>query len=423
MITIQKCESIGEEVQVYRHKSGLKVYVCEKKDYNSSYALFGTRYGSIDTTFKTNNGNEFITVPEGIAHFLEHKLFESEDGDAFSKYAKTGASANAYTSFDRTCYLFSASSNFEDSFKILLDFVQKPYFTEATVQKEQGIIGQEINMYDDSAPWRVFFNLLCAIYHNHPVRIDIAGTVESIAKINAQLLYDCYKTFYNLNNMFICVAGNVNAKKVFEMVDMLLVDQEPVKITRKMPDEPKEILKDYVEINLPVAQPLFAIGYKEELKTSNLTVIQRVATNIINRIIFSNESELFKSLLDQELINGDFSAELFNGYGYSSIIVDGESKDPKKVKEIVDNYILQEKNKGISNEDFQRTKKAIYGGSISVFNSVESTASTLVNAAFANEGVFEEIETLKAITLEDVNVRLSEILNVENSALSVVKSK
>ena len=159
----------------------------EKAGFNSSYAIFGTKYGSIDTTFSVNG--EETTVPEGIAHFLEHKLFESEDGDAFSKYAKTGAYANAFTSFDRTCNLFSCSDKFYDNLDILLSFVQSPYFTEETVKKEQGIIGQEIRMYDDSPGWRVMFNMLTAMYRNHPVRIDIAGTVESIAEIDYDLLY------------------------------------------------------------------------------------------------------------------------------------------------------------------------------------------------------------------------------------------
>ncbi len=203
---------IGESYIKAVHPSGLKIYILEKPQYNSAYAVFGTKYGSIDTCFSVNG--EKTQVPEGIAHFLEHKLFESEDGDAFTKYAATGAYANAYTSFDRTCYLFSCSDRFYDNLGILLDFVQSPYFTAETVQKEQGIIGQEIRMYDDSPDWRVMFNMLLAMYKNHPVRIDIAGTVESIAEIDDKLLYKCYNTFYNPSNMFICIAGNVNSEKV-----------------------------------------------------------------------------------------------------------------------------------------------------------------------------------------------------------------
>ena len=198
--------------------NGLQIYIMEKPQYSSSYAIYGTRYGSIDTKFSKDD-SEMITVPEGIAHYLEHKLFEGEDGDAFSKYAKTGASANAFTSFDRTCYLFSCSDNFYENLDILLNFVQSPYFTKENVEKEQGIIGQEIRMYDDNPGWRVMFNLLKGMYHTHPVRIDIAGTVESIAQIDADLLYKCYETFYNPANMFICLVGNIDTDKTLKQIE------------------------------------------------------------------------------------------------------------------------------------------------------------------------------------------------------------
>ena len=203
------------------HDSGLTIYLFPKKDYNSKYAIFGTKYGSVNNAFSLDNG-EVTAVPDGIAHYLEHKLFESEDGDAFTRYAKTGANANAYTSFDKTCYLFSCTENFDESFEILLDFVQSPYFTEETVAKEQGIIGQEIRMYDDSPEWCVMFNMLENMYHNHPVKIDIAGTVESIAKITPDYLYQCYNTFYNLNNMVLCVAGDLTVEDVLKTADKML---------------------------------------------------------------------------------------------------------------------------------------------------------------------------------------------------------
>ncbi|MFR5876979.1 MAG: EF-P 5-aminopentanol modification-associated protein YfmH, partial [Eubacterium sp.] len=194
-----KSDILDEKYFEMNHPTGLKIYVFPKDNYKSAYAIFGTKYGSIDTRFKRSDSDTWTEVPEGIAHFLEHKLFESEDLDAFERYAKTGASANAYTSFDKTCYLFQCSDNFKESLKILLDFVQNPYFTEQTVQKEQGIIGQEITMYLDVAGWMSTFNLLRCFYHKHPVRIDIAGTVDSIAEITDKLLYDCYNTYKSLS--------------------------------------------------------------------------------------------------------------------------------------------------------------------------------------------------------------------------------
>jgi predicted Zn-dependent peptidase len=217
---IIESKKLHVKVIYQKHPTGLDIYVAPKSGYSSQYAIFGTKYGSIDNLFK--EGEKSTAVPEGIAHFLEHKLFESEDGDTFSRFAKTGASANAYTSFDRTCYLFSCTSEFRASLEILLDFVQKPYFTKKTVQKEQGIIGQEIKMYDDDPNWQVFFGLLRSLYHAHPVKTDIAGTAQSIAQITPELLYKCYQSFYNLNNMVLCVAGDVDPSLVLEVADTLL---------------------------------------------------------------------------------------------------------------------------------------------------------------------------------------------------------
>lgn len=412
-------KNINETVKIYTHKSGLKVYVCEKNNYSSSYAIFGTRYGSIDTKFKVSD-SDFIEVPEGIAHYLEHKLFESEEQDAFERFAKTGASANAFTSFDRTCYLFSCSSNFEKNFEILLDFVQHPYFTEETVRKEQGIIGQEINMYDDNAGWRVLFNLLGAVYENHPVKIDIAGTVESIAKINADLLYDCYNTFYNLNNMFICVAGNVSADKIFEMCDKLLLDKEKVEIERFMPVESEKVVKDKVEIALPVSMPMFAIGYKEVCKVPQKTIKEKILTEVILKSIFGADGNLYKELFDNGLINDNFGTEYFTGYGYACIIVEGESNEPEKVREIINKYIKQFKESGIDEKTVNRSIKSLYGRLLSDYNSVENITMNMVEAAFNNEGVFDEFDILREIDVNQVNERLKEILSIENSAISIV---
>ena len=211
--TIIRSERLGIEVCRIKHDSGLTMLLCPMEGFSTAYAAFTTKLGSVDTRFKTQDDADFVDVPEGVAHFLEHKMFENEEGDAFARYAKTGASANAFTSFDRTSYLFACTDRFSESLEILLDFVRRPYFTEASVQKEQGIIGQEIRMYDDSGDWRVMFNLLGALYHNHPVRIDIAGTVESIVQIDHELLYRCHRTFYHLNNMVLCVAGNFTVEQ------------------------------------------------------------------------------------------------------------------------------------------------------------------------------------------------------------------
>lgn len=409
---------IGESYVMAVHPSGLKIYILEKPQYNSAYAVFGTKYGSIDTCFSVNG--EKTQVPEGIAHFLEHKLFESEDGDAFTKYAATGAYANAYTSFDRTCYLFSCSDRFYDNLKILLDFVQSPYFTAETVQKEQGIIGQEIRMYDDSPEWRVMFNMLLAMYKNHPVRIDIAGTVESIAEIDDKLLYKCYNTFYNPSNMFICIAGNVNSEKVLSQINGAIKTNEPIEIERIGCDEPDAVSQSYVEQKLAVAQPLFCFGYKEGLDKPERTVQEKIRTAILLEIIAGDASPLYKKLINEGLINDEFSTEYFTGNGYSAVIFEGESSNPQRVAEEIKAEIERLKTDGIDKKLFSAVRCGMYGEAVRAFNSVESIATRLVDCAMSDSGLFDELKYLKTVTPEDVYKRLS-LLDNDKTVLSVIK--
>ena len=411
---------IGESYVKATLDNGLKIFILEKPQYKSAYALFGTKYGSIDTIFNVN-GKE-TAVPEGIAHFLEHKLFESEDGDAFTKFAKTGAYANAFTSFDKTCYLFSCSDRFYENLDILLSFVQSPYFTEATVKKEQGIIGQEIRMYDDSPAWRVMFNMLMAMYHNHPVRIDIAGTVESIAKIDYKLLFDCYNTFYNPSNMFICIAGNVDADTCLEQIERGIKPSKPHEIMRIKPKEPYEVVTNYTEQSLEVAQPMFCFGFKQKLDETPLTVKEKIIMAMLLNIISGDASPLYKELINKGLINDEFESEHFCGDGYSALIFEGESSDPKAVAEEIKNEIGRLKRDGIDKKLFSAIRASMYGSAIRMFNNVESIAMSLTDCAMNDTSLFDELKYLRSITLEDVSRKLK-CFDTENTVLSVINPK
>ena len=415
-----KSERAGDSYYKIDHPSGLTVYVYPKEGYNSAYAIIGTKYGSVNTCFSLDGG-EKITVPDGIAHYLEHKLFESEDGDAFARYAKTGASANAYTSFEKTCYLFSCTDKFDESFEILLDFVQSPYFTAETVAKEQGIIGQEIKMYDDSPDWRVMFNMLEKMYHHHPVKIDIAGTVESIAEITAEKLYQCYNTFYNLNNMALCVAGNVTAEQVLKTCDRMLKPCEKHNIENFFEDEPYEIVEPYVEQNFPVSVPLFNLGFKERAQKP-LNETKLAHTDILLELLASSTSELYQKLMDDELINTSFTFELFEGPGYCSVIFGGESRAPKQAAEQIKQYIAEVKKNGLDKAEFESARKSVYGDVISSLNSVGSIANTVTSYHFNGNELFTYIDAVANATFEDVQNRLSEMLDVNNCTLSVVKN-
>lgn len=416
-----KSAALSEKYYEIDHKSGLKIYVMPKENYSSAYAIFGTKYGSIDTRFKRSDSDEWTVVPEGIAHFLEHKLFESEELDAFTRFAKTGASANAYTSFDKTCYLFQCSDHFDESLEILLDFVTHPYFTEKTVKKEQGIIGQEITMYYDVAGWMSTFNLLKCLYHNHPVRIDIAGTVESIAQITDKLLYDCYNTFYNLNNMALAVVGNVTPQQVEALCDKMLKTAPQLSIERSFDDEPREIAADYTEYNLAMSMPVFSFGYKEKCEKPVQDIKTIIETNILLEILAGNTSELYKNLFEKGLINESFSKEYFIGYGYEAIIFDGESENPKLVSEEIKNEVARLKKDGIDSELFEAVRRSLYGKEIMEYNDIDSIANGFIAADFGGYGIFDSIDIYKTVTKEDVEKRLADILDERYCALSVVK--
>ena len=418
---IIKNDRTNEEYYYIKHPSGLDIMVWKMDNYSTTHALFGTKYGSINTKFKTSKDKDFVTVPEGIAHYLEHKLFENEDCDVFSLYAKTGASANAYTSFDKTCYLLSCTDKFEESLRILLSFVQKPYFTKETVEKEQGIIGQEIRMYDDNANWRVFFNMLTGIYQNHPVKIDIAGTVESIAKIDADLLYKCYHTFYNLNNMVLSIAGNVNVDEVLKICDELLKPCENLQLQTDFEEEPETVAKKEVTQKLEVATPLFNIGFKVKPSSGIEGIKAEIETNIVLSLIADESSNLYKKLYEDGLINSTFSNEVFDGDGYFCSIFGVESRNPHEVLSKIIAEIERAKVEGLDKDLFESIKKSYYGSQIREYNNVEAVATSMINAKMDGVTPFDIIETIANVTFEDVQKRLLKQLNTENVTISIIE--
>lgn len=420
---IHESKELRERLYEIDHSSGLKIFVMPKANYKSTYAVFGTKYGSIDTCFKRSDQKEYTRVPEGIAHFLEHKLFESEELDAFTRYAETGASANAFTSFDKTCYLFQCSDRFADSLKILLDFVTHPYFTKETVEKEQGIIGQEITMYYDVPGWMSTFNLLRCLYKNHPVRIDIAGTVESISQITDKLLYDCYHTFYNLNNMALAVVGNVTPEEVIKVCDEMLKKSEDVTIERVFDEEPRDIVKPYEEYHLAVSMPVFSFGYKEACKTPQRTVQETVEMEILLEILAGETSNLYSALFEKGLINSTFSKEYFTGNGYEAVIFEGESTDAKAVAQAIKEEVARIRKEGISDQAFESARRSLYGREIMSYNVTDDVANAIIGCYFAGYSIFDPLEVYKNVKKEDVEKLLSEKLDEKYSALSVVRSE
>lgn len=420
---IIKSERTGDSCIHVKHKSGLDIYICEMPGFSSVEALFGTKYGSINTMFKMRDDEDYTVVPEGIAHFLEHKLFENEDCDVFELYAKTGASGNAFTSFDKTCYLFNCSKNYQESLRILLDFVQKPYFTQATVDKEQGIIGQEIKMTNDNPDWRLFFNLLRGMYHNHPVKIDIAGTVESIAQIDAELLYKCYYTFYNLNNMVLSIAGNIKAEEVLTICDECLKPCEDKGLETVFPDEPESIVTPEIYENQPVGATLFSIGYKCASCSGMERLKKTMAASIAASMLTDASTDMYKKLLDEEIINSSFASEVFYGDGYFTVIFSGESDKPEIVRQNLADEIGRIIADGLNEKDFARIKKSTYGSLIRELNNVEAVANLLINAHMDGVSPYDTINVLSELTSGDVYEFIKNELCEDKTVLSVIKGE
>ncbi len=419
-----KNEQLKEEMQFAIHKSGLKVYVFPKTGFSKYYAIYGTEYGSIDRTFKVPGEDSMTTVPDGIAHYLEHKLFEQEDGsNAFDLFAKTGASSNAFTSFDLTAYLFSCTDNFYENLDILLEFVNHPFFTDENVAKEQGIIGQEIKMYDDDPEWRVFFNTLLAMYHKNPVKIDIAGTVESISCITPELLYRCYNTFYNPANMVLVMAGDIDIEKAMSYVDKHVdASRNLGKIPRAEFEEPKRRVKEFISQRLLVSQPLFRIGFKDnnlggdsrdEIKTE-------IATELILESVFGKSSNLYMELYEEGLIDSSFDAETERSKAYGFTLLGGESKDPEQVYARIKRHLSTLYKKGIPADDLNRARKVLISGNIRVFNNVERMGNAFIRQIMAGYQPLEYGELVAKVDDDMVMARLKEHFDIENSVLSVI---
>lgn len=424
-LKIKKSDITGETLYYGTHSSGLKIYIIPKKDYSKTYAIFGTRYGSVDSDFIVPGEKELTSVPDGIAHYLEHKMFDQPDGsNVFDKFSKYGGNANAFTTFNMTAYLFSATANIEENLAALLDYVQSPYYTPETVSKEQGIIGQEINMYDDNGGWKVFFNFLGCLYHNHPVKKEIAGTIESISHITADYLYKCYNTFYNLSNMALVIAGDADPEKLLPVIEENIKTNEPFteEIKRIYPEEPATVKSQYAEQSLSVAMPMFMMGFKDtdtgydgsRLMKKNLEL------TILLRLLFGKSSRLYNKLYEEGLITPNFGADytMQPDYGFTSI--EGESKDPKKVYELMLDEIDAVRREGLKEEDFDRIKKVIWGNYIKSLNDVEDYAGTYLQLTFMGIDYLDYYDIYKSITFADVKARFEQHFVRENSALSVI---
>ena len=416
-------DRVNETVYAGEHSTGLGVFVIPKPGFSKKYAVIGTNFGSVNNTFIPLGEDSAVTVPDGVAHFLEHKMFEQSDGtNAFDKFSLYGANANAYTSFTCTCYLFSCTDHFNENFEHLMSYVQDPYFTEENVSKEQGIIGQEIRMYDDEGSWQVSMNILRALYHNNPVRIDIAGTVESIAQITKDTLYQCYNTYYNPSNMVLTVCGDVDPDEIFELVEKNMRTDRPTgAVTSYFPDEPKTVNQSYIETKSSVALPLFAIGFKDNyLKKGGEMLRREIAINLICKLLAGKSSDLYSEMYSQGLINSEFGFDNMTEESFSCATICGESSDPKLVQQKVWEEICKVRRSGFDAEDFARLKKAYIGRFMRGFNDVEEIAGMVERNILNGVNIFNFADVMDTVDMEYITQVFNEVFLEETMALSVV---
>lgn len=414
MIKPIEYEQLQETLFHEKMSNGLDVYVLPKKGFNKTYAVFTTKYGSIDNRFVPLGKNEMVHVPDGIAHFLEHKLFEKADGDVFQDFSKQGASANAFTSFTRTAYLFSSTSNVERNLETLIDFVQDPYFTEKTVEKEKGIIGQEINMYDDNPDWRLYFGVIENMYKEHPVRIDIAGTVESISHITKDLLYECYETFYHPSNMLLFIVGPVDPEAIISQVrenqgKKPYTDQPEIK--REEVKEQEAVFRKEKEIKMNVQGPKCLVGLKSKkpFKLGKELLKHELSMNLLLEALFGKSSAQYESLYEKGYIDETFSFDFTAEYGFGFAAIGGDTPEPDQLAEDISSMLLRA-GELITAEKIELARKKKIGTFLKALNSPEYIANQFTRYAFLDMSLFDVVTVLEQITLEDVqNVIQEEI--------------
>ena len=418
---------VKEKLYVEKLENGLTVMIMPKKNIQKKYMIWATNFGSIDNKFIAPNDKEETNIPDGVAHFLEHKMFEQQNGtNSLDTLTALGVNANAYTTTDHTCYLFECTDNFYPAMDELMDYVQNPYFTDQNVEKEKGIIGQEIQMYDDYPSWAVYMNAMKCMYKNNPIIIDIAGSIESISKIDKEVLYKCYNTFYHPSNMVMCFAGDFEPEALIEEVKKRLKPTEKHgEIKRIYPEEPDQIVKKENTQNMEVSMPIFVIGIKDVIDNKNCTsssiVKKHIAIEILLNMLIGKSSKLYKELYEAELITGEPYLDYEFSKQYAHVSITGQSNNPKKVLEKFEAEIKQMKENDIDLAHFQRVKNMIYGNYVKEYDDVASICRMFIADYMKGINSFEYIENYKQVTPEYTKQVLEEVFKEDKTVLSIVE--
>ena len=426
-VNLIESKKIKEKAYVEKLQNGMKVIIIPKENLDKKYIIWGTHFGSIDNRFIMPKTNEEVFIPDGVAHFLEHKLFEQPDGtNSLDTLMALGLEANAYTTNDHTAYLFECTDNFYEGLDELMDYVQHPYFTEENVEKEKGIIAQEIKMYDDEPSWRLYMNAMDCMYKENPIKIDIAGSVESISEITPDVLYKCYNTFYNPSNMVMVVCGNFKPEELLKEIEKRLIPKEEQGKTQRIyPPKEDKINKAYKEEAMEVSIPLFAIGFKdmEGMNDKKEIVKKHIAIEILLNMLMGKSSETYKKLyeagdlLGQPDLDYEFSDE------YAHIFIAGRSKRPEEIKKAIEEKLEEYMSKGLDAEHFERIKKKIYGDYVVEYNSVGNIARMFLADSMKGINSFDYIEEFSTVTKNYTETIMKNVFKKDNMVMSVIKCK
>lgn len=415
----KKIDYIGENI-IIDEVNGLKVYLMPKKGFSKSFAQISVKYGSNDYKFAVND-DEYKEYPLGIAHFLEHKLFEQKHGNIFDKFTMLGSSPNAYTNYSETCYYFNTTNEFYENLKLLLDFVYNPYFTEENVEKEKGIIEQEIRMYEDNPGSKVYYNAVNCMYKSHPVKNDIAGTVQSIREINSEFLYECYNAFYVPDNMQLVIVGDINIEKVIKICSELVPKTaKEMKVNRFRFENTRGIVsKEKIEkMNLSI--PNFIIGFKDDFIHSSTNIMERkIIGDILGRIILGRSSELYEKLYNSGIINESFEFDYTGEEEYAHFFIGGESRKPEMLKKVIIDYLQNIKD--FDSDTVNRIKKAMTGAYIGRFNSIDSIGSCINDYYIRNIDLFNYLNILKEADTQKLKKSHKEIFSEDKAVLAVIE--
>lgn len=414
---------LGEKIYEDTLPNGLRIKVVPKRGFARSYAFFATDYGSMDTRFRLD-GKDYVS-PDGVAHYLEHKMFDMPDGNALQKMSQTGASPNAFTSYNITAYHFSCTSMFEENFRTLLRFVSQGYFTQESVEKERGIIAQEIKMYADNPASRVDENLFCAMYRNHPVRVPVAGTVESIQDITAQTLIDCHRAFYDPSNMVLCVVGDVDPRQIHDIA-LEILPKVPGGASERDYGEKEPAAPDQHTITqeMEVSMPMFSVGFKgAEVPKGPQRLRQEIIGDLAGEILCGESSRLYQEMYESGLIDPGFGVSYSLVRELSMLCLGGDSENPQAVLDAVLEEAQRVVKEGMDEELFLRLKRSAVGRRIRGLDSFEGLCYRLALSDFDGYDYFTFPALYESITAEDVRQLIAREITPEQAVLSVILPK